>query len=192
MAQACSYRDWHIPLARDGLSLGQAVQSLHRVGARAQAIPLWVRLVENPRYHLPGIRVFHGAVDLQQHDMIHIVLGRGLLAMDEAFTIGFTMGSTNRVSALETHLFSFIARFLYPRAYRLGSRELTVFRDALYLGHVSGCIPFDRIDFTAYATCTLRELRREIGLESDLLRAYYHIEQRRYPDSRASRRLLDH
>lgn len=191
MAQVSTYRDWHIPLAREGLSLGQALQSLHRVGARAPAIPLWVKLVENPRWHLPGIRVFHGAVDLGQHDRIHIVLGRGLLAMDEAFTIGFTMGSTNRVSAFEAHLFSFITANLYPRAYRFGPRDLAVFRDALYLGHVSGCIPLDRIDLTAYDACTLGELRRRIGLESDLLRAYYQIEQRRYPNSRASRRLLD-
>ena len=57
-----------------------------------------MRLLENPKYHLPGVTLFHGAVDLDMHDRIDIALGRGLLtAIDEAFTIGFTMGSTKRV-----------------------------------------------------------------------------------------------
>jgi hypothetical protein len=38
-----------------------------------------IQLVENPRFNLPGIDLFHGAVDLATHDAIHILLGRGLL-----------------------------------------------------------------------------------------------------------------
>ena len=34
------------------------------------------------------------------------------------------------------------------------------------------------------------EIREKVGLEVDLLRAYYAIEARRYPDCEASRRLL--
>jgi hypothetical protein len=33
--------------------------------------------------------------------MIHVLLGRGLLAQDEAFVIGFTMGATKAVSGFE-------------------------------------------------------------------------------------------
>ena len=55
---------------------------------------------------------------LEQHDYIHILLGRGLTLMDEAFVIGFTMGSTDRVSTREQNLFSFINQVLYPKPYR--------------------------------------------------------------------------
>lgn len=68
-----------------------------------------MRLLENPEYHLPGVTQFHGAVDLDMHERIHILLGRGLLTADGAFTIGFTMGSTKRVQCLEAWLFGALA-----------------------------------------------------------------------------------
>ena len=89
-----TYSDWHIPLSLGELTLRQGLGSLRAIGTRQQEIPLIVRLLENQKYHLPGVTLFHGAVDLDMHDRIHILLGRGLLTADESFTIGFTMGST--------------------------------------------------------------------------------------------------
>lgn len=149
-----------------------------------------VQLVENPRYRIPGFTVFHGAVDLWQHDCIHIVLGRGLLEMDEAFTIGFTMGTTNKVSTTEERLFSLVSRYLYPRVYQFGRDEIEVFRHAVRLGYISACRPLDQVDFREYLDYRLCDVRAELGLEVDLLRAYYRIEGERYPHSAASRRLL--
>lgn len=37
----------------------------------------------------------------------------------------------------------------------------------------------------------LGDIRRELGIEEDLLRAYYAIEKRRYPEAMDSQRLLD-
>ena len=56
------------------------------------SIPLIIKLVENPKYFTS--RLFTGAVNLFTHDCIHIVLDRGLLVKDEAFVIGYTMGSS--------------------------------------------------------------------------------------------------
>lgn len=173
------------------MALGEARDRLQRVGAKPQAVPLMVQLVENPKYRIPGFTLFHGAVDLWQHDCIHIVLGRGLLEMDEAFTIGFTMGTTNKVSTTEERLFSLVSRYLYPRVYQFGDDEIEVFRHAVRLGYISACRPLDRVDFREYLDCTLDSIRTELGLESDLLRAYYRIEKERYPHSLASARLLD-
>lgn len=190
MSEASSYKDWHIPLARDQLTLRQAYDSLSRVGADKQEIPLMIQLVENPKYRIPGFTLFHGAVDLEQHDCIHIVLGRGLLEIDEAFTIGFTMGSTKKVTTTEEQLFSMVARYLYPKVYQFGETEIAVFRDAVRLGYISGCAALDEVDFKEYYNLPLRAVRERIGLEVNLLRAYYEIEKKRYPDSPASRRLL--
>ena len=186
-----SYSEWHTPFLRDEITLDNALDSLQQVKAEQHEVPLMVQLVENPRYRIPGFEIFHGRVDLQQHDFIHILLGRGLLSMDEAFTIGFTMGSTNKISTTEEQLFSFISRYFYPQVYQFSDDDIAVFRNALRLGYISGCEPLDEFDFTAYRDERLRDLRVRTGVESDLLMAYYRIEKQRYPLSDASQRLLD-
>lgn len=186
-----NWSDWHIPLSRGDLTLRQGLDCLATVGARPQAIPLIVRLLENPKYRLPGLTLFHGAVDLAAHDCIHILLGRGLLTADEAFTIGFTMGSTKRVRCGEAWLFGVLARHVYPAPYTFDADAVRIFHDAVRLGGISGCQPLDRIDLNPCFGLSLRETRRRIGLEEDLLLACYRIEQTRYPQSRASRRLLE-
>lgn len=190
MSKPIDYRDWHIPYARGRITLRAALARLASVGAGQQEIPLMVRLVENPRYRLPGLTVFHGAVDLAQHDCIHLILGRGLLPKDEAFTIGFTMGSTHKVGTTEEALFGFVSRHLYPDVYRFGDDELRIFRDAVKLGWISGCRPLDQVDFAPYLDLSLARVRAEIGLEGDLILAYYRIEKRRYPGAPESQRLV--
>ncbi len=186
-----TYSDWHIPLVPGELTLRQGLDSLRAIGARPQEIPLIVRLLENPKYHLPGVTLFHGAVDLDMHDRIHILLGRGLLTADEAFTIGFTMGSTKRVQCLEAWLFGVLARFVYPAPYQFNDAAVGIFSDAVRLGGISGCQPLNRVDYGPYLDLPLHEIRWQVGLEEDLLLAYYRIEKKRHPRSRASRRLLD-
>jgi hypothetical protein len=191
MNNALSYRQWHNPLARDQLTLQEVRDSMSWVGAAQQEIPLMIQLVENPKYRIPGFTLFHGAVDLEQHDCIHIILGRGLLEMDEAFTIWFTMGSTKKVTTTEEQLFSLISQYLYPKVYQFGEKEIAVFKDAVRLGYISACTALDEVDFKQYSGLPLHKIRDDIGLEVNLLRAYYEIEKRRYPDSPASQRLLD-
>lgn len=184
------WREWHLPLSSDEVTLGEAYENLSSLGAGQVEIPLMVQLVENPKYDIPGFDVFHGAVDLKTHDLIHIVLGRGLLANDEAFVIGFTMGSTNRVTTAEEKLFSIVSRYFYPKVYRFNDQAQSVFRDAAKLGYVSDCLPLDEVDYEPYFDRSLREVRAEIGLETDLLQAYFRIEAKRFPKAKSSARLL--
>jgi hypothetical protein len=118
-------------------------------------------------------------------------LGRGLLAKDEAFTIGFTMGSTNKVTTLEENLYALVSKHLYPKVYQFEDEDIHIFKDASKLGFISDCQPLDQIDYGKYLDSSLRDIRRDIGLEGDLILAYYGIEKRRYPKSKASQRLLD-
>lgn len=190
MKDAIKWKDWHIPFSRDQITLREAKENLAQLGVKPQEIPLMIQLVENPRYHIPGFKFFHGAVDLAAHDSIHILLGRGLLAKDEAFVIGFTMGSTDQVTTLEENLYAVFAKHLYPKVYQFQDEEIRIFKDATKLGFISNCRPLDQIDYTKYLDWKLGDIRADIGLEGDLILAYYRIEQKRYLDSKASQRLL--
>jgi hypothetical protein len=181
---------WITKLSDDRRSLRNAFESLMSVGNTQEEVPFIVRLTENPDFHFSGLGFFKGRVTLRQHDYIHIVLGRGLTLMDEAFVIGFTMGSTDRVSTQEANLFSFINQVLYPKPYRFTPEGTQVFKDAVALGYVSDCTALDTVDFEPMLDWPLRRIREAIHLEVDLLQAYYRIEALRYPFCRASQRLL--
>jgi len=188
--QQDTWRKWHVPLSRADLALGEAYRSLEPFGMSQRDVPLIVQLVENPRFDLPGVEIFSGATDLHKHDCLHILLGRGLLPKDEAFVLGFTMGSTNRVGDVEERLFTLIARYLYPRQYRFDDDDVAVYKDAVRLGYVSDCRPLAKVELDTMLEWPLGRIRQTIGLEEDLLRAYYAIEARRYPGSVESQRLL--
>jgi hypothetical protein len=46
-------------------------------------------------------------------------------------------------------------------------------------------------DFERFLDTPLERIREEMGIETDLLRAYYAVEKRRFPKSPESARLLD-
>jgi len=186
----CSWREWFVGLNCEA-TLEEILHSASHVAAGAEDIPLIIQLVENPKFDFPGITVFNGAVDLHTHDCIHALLGRGLLPHDEAFTIGFTMGSTNRVTSTEEKLFTLAAKYLYPGPYKFDDDDIEIFKDAIRLGYISDCQPLNQVDYTPYMSQPISEVRQALGLEVDLLRAYYRIEQKRYPDAEESLRLLD-
>jgi hypothetical protein len=189
--KADQVRRWLIPLSQGEKTLRQARAELAQLGVAQDDIPFLVQLIENPKYDLPGFDIFHGATDLATHDQIHILLGRGLLPKDEAFVIGFTMGSTDGVTQTEEALYGFFAKYLYPRSYRFSDEDLRVFRDAVRLGFVSDCTPLSDVSFDDLQDLSLSAARAKLGIEEDLLRAYYAIEKRRYPGSFESQRLLD-
>jgi hypothetical protein len=173
------------------VTLREANASLDAVRASQDDIPFLVQMVENPAFDIPLLDIFHGATRLETHDFLHIVLGRGLLPKDEAFTIGFTMGSTDKVGSTEEFLYGIFAKYFYPRSYRFTSEDMRVFRDAVRLGFVSDCRSLAEADFAGYLDKTLDEVRAALGVEKSLLSAYYAIEKRRYPESFESQRLLN-
>jgi hypothetical protein len=181
-----NYRDWFIPFAYDHISLREGLASLAELGAPAEDIPFIVRLLENPE----GLSSLPGSVDLHQHDCIHLILGRGLLPKDEAFIIGFTMGSTKRLSNWEETLFTWVSHHIYPETYRFSKEDLEVFKDAVHLAQISHCQALDRIDFDQYLETPLKDIRNILGLEVELIQAYYTLEKNRYPSSKESQRLL--
>jgi len=184
------YTDWHISILENSLSLRRAHASLKQVGAKKNDIPLIIKLVENPTYSIPGLNLFHGAVDLLTHDYIHILLGRGLLPADEAFTIGYTMGSTKNVTAVEASIFEAISRYVYPDPYRFKEREITIFHAGLNIAKASDGERLDQVDYDSFLETGLGEIRERIGIATKKIIDYYRTEKKLYPDSKASCRLL--
>ncbi|WP_221794494.1 hypothetical protein [Oceanobacter mangrovi] len=185
-----SWRDWIVPVAEEQLTLREILATALHLQAGQQDIPLIVQLVENPKFDIPGINLFNGAVGLEAHDCIHAILGRGMLPKDEAFVIGFTMGSSNRVTTTEERLFTLAAKYLYPGPYKFNDEDIHVFKDAVRLGFVSDCTPLAEVDYEPYMDMPIKQVRQEIGVEVELLKAYYQIERRRYPADKASQRTL--
>ena len=190
MALPKNVKEWIINIDDDSQTLEVAYDKLQEIALEQESIPLLIQLVENPKFDIPGFDIFSGATDLATHDYIHILLGRGVLPKDEAFVLGFTMGSTNRVGNMEEKLFGLFAKYLYPKNYRFSDEDFHVYKDAVRLGFVSDCQPLDKIDYPALAKKSIKEVREEIGLETDLLQAYYKIEAKRYPNSFESNRLI--
>ena len=83
------------------------------------SINWFVWLIENPKSPIS----LAGAVDLYNHDIIHILLNRGMDVKDEAMVIGFTMGNSESSSGLTKWLFLLCARWLYPSGYRFNAEE---------------------------------------------------------------------
>jgi hypothetical protein len=178
------WRKWSPGLDNDALTLQQVYDTLP--GNDPDQIDQMVRLIENPAspYALPG------AIGLQHHDCIHILLGRGLLNQDEAFVIGFTMGTAkDAIDAEQVQLFRLAAKHLYKPPYRMTDDDLVAYD----LGFAYGARPTVgeaySYPFDAAWQTMLGALRHELGIDGAELRRAYRKERRRLPNSTASRRL---
>ncbi len=187
-------QNWFVSLKRSQkkqynkkYDLNDCLDSMQDFKLKPSDVPLIIRLVENPEYFTS--KLFTGAVDLFTHDCIHIMLGRGLLPKDEAFVIGYTMGSEKRMSNFKKILFLFACRYLYPEGYRFYEEERMIFNRALSLGR--NCpTNLTEVDFKKYLNKPLCEIRAELGIDTEALIDYYKEEKELFPDSKESQRLL--
>jgi len=168
----------------DARTLGEVLETLP--ANRPDEIDALVRLLENPAspYALPG------AVSLERHDCIHVLLGRGLLGADEAFVVGYTMGAA--ASSIDAELldtFKLIAKRLYPRHYRMDDADLFVFDLGYQLGTRSP-VRIDHLPLEHARAERIDALRARAGIDVTALVAVYAAERALFPDARASARLL--
>ena len=192
------YHSWHIPFARADITLQMALDSISEARAAVHTelsdekldSPLMVKLANSPKLSSPSLKVFSGKMDLHQHDCIHILLGRGLLDMDEAFTAGFTMGSSKKVTESEHGLYAYIAQHIYPSVHKFTDQEIAIFKDAIKISYISNCSPLDKFNFDDWLDQPVGNIRDAVGIENELILAIYEVEKRKYPQSMASQRLL--
>jgi hypothetical protein len=174
--------DWVPGLDNAGSSLRSVYESLP--GNPATAVPWYVRLLESPRSPV----ALHGAIDLFGHDCIHVLLGRGLRQQDEAFVLGFTMGSCSACPDWQARCFRWCAEHLYRGAYRFGATDGQVFLFAFEAARRCSCPPLNRLDFRAWLDRPLAELRAQARIEPSWLRSLYAEEAALWPATAASAR----
>ena len=119
-----------------------------------------VRFFENPSSRF----ALRGAVDLDNHDCIHMMLGKGFKLNDEAFVIGFTMGSAG-ANKLHVAIYKFVSRFLYPKIYSFKKPHLKIFDEAYKMGKESKAQEIHKFPFEDHMDKPLGKLRKMLGLE---------------------------
>ena len=178
---------WHIPIWMQGVTLEDGLKSMEPFQLKQDDIPLIIKLTENPKY--ATARILGGAVDLFTHDCIHLLLGRGVLLKDEAFVIGYTMGTSKKVQRWRRNFFMFLSKHFYPEGYKFGEDERFIFNMGVMLG--SKCeTDLSSVNFLDYKRNTLLSLREELRIDTRALRVSYEIEKRIFPESPESKRLL--
>jgi len=184
-----SLQDWHIPFHQDSLTLRDALTTVPPLKSAAE-LPLMLRLQRDPDLSFLGQLVFRAGLDQRQHDCIHILLGRGLLPLDQAFTLGFTIGCSKKGSVPEHKLNGEVGRHFYRNIPLFNEAEGAVFREGIKLAYMSFCAPLENFDFAPWYDQTLCELRGAVGVDTEILLAYYAVEKHRYPHAHASQRLI--
>jgi hypothetical protein len=179
-----NWREWNPGLDNDELTLRAVFDTLP--GAGPDEIDQMVRLLENPAspYALPG------AVRLRHHDCIHILLGRGLLNQDEAFVIGYTMGTAKEhINEEQVQLFRMAAKLLYKPPYRMTDNDLIAFDLAFALGNRSEVRHIYQFDFDRAMDLDIGDIRKELDIDVKALKATFREERLLLPGNKASERL---
>lgn len=176
-------RTWQPLLGHSEQTLAEVYHSMPRDSA--EDVPWIVRALENPASPL----ALPGAVELVAHDCIHALLGRGLLPQDEAFVLGFTMGTARGLKRWHMNMLRLCAERLYRGAYRFSHLDGEVFAFGVACGHLSGAEPLAEVDFHACFGARVCDVRRALGLDSATLAGFYEIERSRWPETLATARL---
>ena len=177
---------WHPKLSSSYRKLSSSLKEMDSFKLRQENIPTVIKLIENPNYNTS--KLFGGAVDLFTHDCIHVVLGRGLLVKDEAFVIGYTMGSTKNMKRWKRNLFMFVSKYLYPTGYKFKEEERFVFNMGVMAGSLC---PTDlsQINFKKYLNKQIRTVRKQLKIDVDFLEKYYSLEKKCFKDVESQRLL---
>jgi hypothetical protein len=177
---------WHFPLSKGSTLLRKALSGMSPWKINQEDVPLIIKLTENPDYKTA--RLLGGAVDLFTHDCIHVLLGRGTLVKDEAFVIGYTMGSSKKMSRFRRNLFLWVCKYLYPKGYRFTEEERYVFYSGVMAG--SRCSSdLSKVNFEKLTSMRIDHVRKLLNIDKDLLKCYYCLEKGLFSD-RESQRLL--
>ena len=125
------------------------------------SIHWFVWLLENPKSPIS----LTGAIDLYNHDIIHILLDRGMEVRDEAMVIGFTMGNSETTSSWVRWLFEFCAKYIYPEGYCFDEDDLLEYEKGFAYGYTR---PRRNIHLAKFDCCmkkTIVKIRKEWGIK---------------------------
>ncbi|MCH2076073.1 MAG: hypothetical protein MK180_04175 [Rhodobacteraceae bacterium] len=181
-----NWDEWNPGLDTDEMSLRDVLATMP--AANAEDVPEIIQKYENPK----SPDALPGSIELDRHDCIHVLLGRGLHVQDEAFVIGATMGAASDITDEYIDFFIRVSTQEYPKHWRFEEEHIASFR--LGVGFAVDnmnnkdlhLIPMEAEPFQSM---TVREFRKEIGVNKAEMRAYYRKAELLVPGTKASRRL---
>jgi len=174
---------WYPGLANDQTPLDELIASLP--GASDVEIPEIVRQLENPSSPV----ALPGAVTLGRHDVIHILLGRGLLDQDEAFVLGFTMGNDSKYRDADGDLMRQALEHWYPEPFRILGNKLQIFELGVQTGRSMGIPDIAHFPIEELRSQSVGQARQELKISVEQLREIYAQEKMLNPKSLESGRL---
>ena len=180
--EAAMWTEWYPGLNNDSMKLGEIQATLP--GFDQKDIPKIVRLFENPESPV----ALPGAVTLKRHDAIHFLLGRGLLDQDEAFVLGFTIGTDRKSDERDIDALR-AALGIYPEPYQIREEDVKAFDLGVRAGRISKVNNIAELAIENDVDSTLGELRAKVGIDSQMLREFYRLEQQIIPGTPSSVRL---
>ena len=171
---------WNPGLDNDGKTLQEVYESMPELPP--EDFRLLNQLIDRPSIITENLSMF-------DQDCLHIVLGRGLLAQDEAFVIGYTMGAATSLKEWEAGIFRLVAKLCYPGTYQFTDDDVKAFKLGVELGGKSSVRQIHEYDFKNQFEKTLGEIREELDIDRDLLLQFYEVERKIIPDTQVSKRL---
>lgn len=142
-------------------TLHDAVQQLS-IDSEADT-PFVIWLFEDPSSPI----TLPGKIDLYGHDCLHAILNRGHSLSDEAFIIGFTMGSDTQTNWLHQLLFKLVSSTVYPLKYRFSWKDFQFFDAGFIYGRSIQVRNLNQLDFSAYKNHTISEVRQQLGISTN-------------------------
>ena len=181
-----NWDEWSPGLDTDDMTIAEVLASMP--AAEAGDVPEIIRKYENPE----SPDALPGAIHLNRHDCIHVLLGRGLHVQDEAFIIGVTMGAASDLTDADVDKFIQVSTIEYPKNWRFEEAHIASYR--LGIGFAVDNLPrkdlhLIPLEHEPWQSMTVKEARKALGISKHELRAYYRKAEILLPGTRATRRL---
>ena len=178
--------EWNPGLDTDEMTLAEVLATLP--ASDPAEVPAIIKKYENP----DSPDALPGAIHLDRHDCIHVLLGRGLHVQDEAFIIGATMGAASDITDAAIDTFIRVSTTEYPEHWRFAPEHIASFR--LGVGFAvdnlnNADLHLVPLEQEPWQSMTVAEARRRLGISKHELRAYFRKAEILVPGTRATRRL---
>ena len=151
--------NYNFNIHKSNLTLKECLQNIN--GDEQSDIPFLVWLLENPESIFP----LPGKINLYNHDCLHILLDRDISLVDEAFVVGFTMGSDLKTNRFHLAVFKILSSIFYPKQYKFNQEQFELFNIAFNYGRRLKVKNLNKLYFKAYEHKTVGELRKLFGID---------------------------
>lgn len=161
--------NFELNLYKPNLTLNNCLQNIN--GDEQSDIPFIVWFLENPDSIFP----LPGKINLYNHDCLHILLDRGISLLDEAFVVGFTMGSDVKTNRFHLAVFKILSSSFYPQPYKFNQKQFQLFDIAFNYGRRLKVKNLNQIDFKEYENKTVGQLRKLFGINLEEVKQYLRV-----------------